>query len=86
MPTMLPANEASISYEMLALRSLGLGLYAWVLAGLLITWASTMTLVSGRPWFEARWQMSLPMAFVAFVAGVTPAGGASVAFPVFIFI
>ena len=42
-----------------------------------------MTLTLGWRWFGEHWPMSLTMLFGSFVAGSTPAGGASVAFPVF---
>lgn len=83
MSTVPPVNEASITSVMPMRSSLGLALYGWVLAALLVSWAASMTFVSGWPWFEEHWQMSLTMVLGSFVAGSTPAGGASVAFPVF---
>ena len=82
MPPVPLVNEASIPSALRVRRPPGLALYGWVLAGLVVTWTASMSFVSGWSWFEEHWQMSLIMAFGSFVAGSTPAGGASVAFPV----
>ncbi|MEP4076781.1 sulfite exporter TauE/SafE family protein [Haloferula sp.] len=46
-------------------------------------WAAAMTAGGWWSLFETRWPMALTMVFGSFVAGSTPAGGGSVAYPVF---
>ncbi len=57
--------------------------YAFALAILIAVWLIGMTAAGGWGWFREHWAMSVTMIFGSFVAGSTPAGGASVAFPVF---
>ncbi len=57
--------------------------YFIALAVLVSSWALGLSLVSGWGWLAEHWPMSVTMVLGSFVAGSTPAGGASVAFPVF---
>lgn len=50
---------------------------------LIVVWAIGMTAAGKWSVFAEFWPMSVTMAFGSFVAGSTPAGGGSVAFPVF---
>lgn len=61
----------------------GLRFYFLCLGAVMILWLIGMQMLSGWGWFREHWEMSVTMVFGSFVAGATPAGGASVAFPVF---
>jgi len=58
-------------------------IYPVALAVLLAGWCLRMSLRSAWPLFADYWPMSATMILGSFVAGSTPAGGGSVAFPVF---
>lgn len=54
-----------------------------VLLGVWVVWAVAMSLAGAWELFATRWPMALTMVFGSFIAGSTPAGGGSVAYPVF---
>lgn len=58
-------------------------LYPIALGLLLAIWAGGMHLAGRWGVMAEHWEMSLTMVLGSFIAGSTPAGGASVAFPVF---
>ena len=58
-------------------------LYPIALILLLVVWAVSMQLTGSWHLLFDHWQMAATMVLGSFVAGSTPAGGASVAFPVF---
>jgi len=59
----------------------------WLYIGLVslvyLLWFTVMTLTNSWSLFAEFWPISITMAFGSFVAGATPLGGATVAFPVF---
>lgn len=64
-------------------KGLGWWLYPLVLMLVVTIWAIGVTAIQAWHLFGQFWQMSVTMVFGSFVAGATPAGGGSVAFPVF---
>jgi uncharacterized membrane protein YfcA len=54
-----------------------------VLLGVWLAWAVAMSAAGAWELFLTRWPMALTMVFGSFIAGSTPAGGGSVAYPVF---
>ncbi|MEM1296369.1 MAG: sulfite exporter TauE/SafE family protein [Verrucomicrobiota bacterium] len=64
-------------------RGLGWWLYPLVLLIVVSGWAILVTAIGAWHLYAELWQMAVTMVFGSFVAGATPAGGGSVAFPVF---
>lgn len=58
-------------------------LYPIALIAVLLGWCTAMAVFGKWHVLADYWQMSVTMVFGSFVAGSTPAGGGSVAFPVF---
>lgn len=58
-------------------------IYLLLVVLIYIFWVTYMSMANHWPLFKEFWPISLTMAFGSFVAGATPQGGATVAFPVF---
>ena len=80
--TPIPANPKHLLAQPKRLQ-----IRRWIYPALVITiylvWASYMTLFNNWALFQQLWTVSATMALGSFVAGATPQGGATVAFPVF---
>lgn len=77
----LPASKiVTVDHGPLRFR---LWIYPSLVALIYILWTGYMAISNSWHLFQGFWTVSVTMAFGSFIAGATPQGGATVAFPVF---